>query len=53
MKTKEDEIWYFRQKLRPIVAEVMNRLQSEENRREFEHAIKQGKRDIKPCGAIR
>lgn len=47
MITKEDEKVYFRQKLRPIVAEVMNNLQKEESRRELYYAIQKRKGNIK------
>lgn len=33
MKTKEDEMAYFRMKLRPYVSEVMNRINEEETQR--------------------
>ena len=31
--TKEESIWEWRQKLRPYISEVINRLNEEENRR--------------------
>lgn len=45
MHTKEEEKAYFRQKLRPIIAEVMNNLQAEENRRELYGIIQSRKRN--------
>lgn len=45
--TKDEIIWEWRQKLRPIIAEVMNNLQAEENRRELYEIIQSRKRNTK------
>lgn len=47
MRNKEEEKAYFREKLRPIVSEINNRLQAEENRREMYYAIQKRKGTVK------
>lgn len=48
---KEEIIEQWRIKLRPIIAEVMNNLQAEENRRELYEIIQSRKRNTKPVKA--
>lgn len=43
--TKDESIWEWRQKLRPYVSEVMNRLNAEENRRKRYEVIRERKRN--------
>lgn len=45
---REEVIWKWRQKLRPYVSDVMERLTAEETRRARYEAIRERKRRIKP-----
>lgn len=47
MSRREEQLAYYRHKLRPYVSEVMNRLQQEENRRELYELIRTRKGNIK------
>jgi hypothetical protein len=49
MHTKEEEKAYFRKKLKPIVLEVMERLDAEQHRREIYEFIQARKRGDEPC----
>lgn len=49
--TKEEHIYEWRQRLRPYVSEVMNRLQQEENRRILYELNRERKRGIKLCSS--
>ena len=51
---REDELAYFREKLRPYVTEVMTRLDEEYERKcRYERIIAKGKGNIKVCGFVK